>query len=478
MGVMQTQEARAQLRRRVGDTPLVRAPNLAKAAGLEDLWIKMEGANPTGTQKDRVARLEIADAVARGAPGITVASCGNFGVAIAHAAFTHNTPCRIFVPADFAGERIDTMQGLGAEVQKTEGQYEDAVHASRKFAVAEGWYDANPGGANTQRTLVGYSTIAREIFQRLDEPPEAIGVPVGNGSTLAGLHLGCRIAWGRGQIDRIPKILGGTSRDNNPLPAAAAREQETISTLDPRAIEETHVNEPLVNWDALDGQAALTAIIDSNGFAYGHTDEQLMKLHAALLEDGVDAHPASLSAVAALQAAVEDGRIKASDRVVAVLTSGRPQVTVEQIEKPEDLDGFITVLTQWLGRFGDPEIECREAVETAFDGGVVLRAVEHGDDIGYCVLTPMELTQFFPKYHLSYIAVAPEGRGKGIGTILLEDAIRVTEGDLSLHVETDNEPAIKLYEKFGFKAKYYRMLYKGTKTAKVDPAGGVGWSDP
>ena len=51
-------DARTSLRKRVGDTPLVRAPKLAKAAGLEDLWLKMEGANPTGTQKDRIARLE------------------------------------------------------------------------------------------------------------------------------------------------------------------------------------------------------------------------------------------------------------------------------------------------------------------------------------------------------------------------------------------------------------------------------------
>lgn len=468
-------DPRTNLRKRVGDTPLLRAPHLAEAAGLPNLRLKMEGANPTGTQKDRIARLEVGHAVATGHAGVSVGSCGNFGVAVAHAAYVHDIACHVFVPEEFQGERIDTMEGLGATVHRVPGAYEDAVQASREFAARENVFDANPGGANTLRTLVGYSTIATEILGRMDEPPAAVGLPIGNGSTLAGVHLGFRTAWAQGRTKGIPVIVGGSSRHNNPVPVAAARGQDKVTPIDPRGISETAVNEPLVNWDALDGDAALVAIRDSGGAAYGFTDEEMVRLHDALLRDGVEAHPASLAAVAALKVAVEEGLVDADAPLVAVMTSGRPQIQVERIGEPEDMEVFLRELSTWLGRFGDPRNEMEQAVRTAFADGFVLEARDLEGRVGYCVLTPMELSEFFPKYHLSYIAVSEKARGRGLGTVLLEEAIRFTDGDLSLHVETDNEGAIKLYEKFGFEKKYYRMIYKGTKTPTVDPAAGAGW---
>lgn len=470
-------DPRTLLRRRVGDTPLLTAPRLSEVAGLPNLRLKMEGANPTGTQKDRVARLEVAEALQRKSPGISVASCGNFGVAVAHAAYLHDLPCKVFIPADFQGERVQLMQDLGAAVERVPGTYEDAVRASRTQAGQQGWADANPGGTSTLRTLTGYANIAREILERMGEAPVVVGVPIGNGSTLAGVHLGFRTAWARGDSS-TPIMVGGTSRGNNPLPMIVARGQDTASPLDPRSIEETPVNEPLVNWDALDAHACLTAIRDSGGTAYGHTDDELLELHAALMEDGIDAHPASLAAVAALRSAVEDGLVDAQDPMVAVLTSGRPRIIVERVPEPADeaaFMGFVRELQTWLGRYGDPLPEMKQAVHAAFTDGFVLAARDTNHVLGYCVLTPMELSEFFPKYHLSYIATHPEARGRGVGTVLLEEAVRATDGALSLHVETDNEPAIKLYEKFGFQRKYYRMLYRGTRTPDVDPARGAGW---
>ncbi len=470
-------DARTTLRRRVGDTPILKAPHLAAATGLHNLRLKMEGANPTGTQKDRIARLELGDAAAHGAKGVSVGSCGNFGVAMAHAAYVHDLECHVFVPEDFRGERIALMKDLGATVHRVPGAYEDAVRESRRYSEENELFDANPGGPNTLRTLAGYSRIAEEIVTRLKATPRAIGAPVGNGSTLAGVHLGFRTAWAQGRAKDMPIFFAGSSQGQNPVLTSFSRQQERCSPLDPRAITETEVNEPLVNWDALDGTACLTAIQDSRGQAYGFTDEELLTLHTALLEDGIDAHPASLAAVAALQQALRDGHIQADDLVVAVLTSGRPQTHVEQITQPEDLDAFIKGLQTNLGRFGDPSNEMRQAIQAAFTDGFVLQALDHEGVLGHTILTPMELSEFFPRYHLSYIAVDPRARGRGVGSILLEEAIRVTDGDVSLHVDTDNESAIRLYEKFGFQKKYYRMLYKGARAAQVDPSAGSGWHE-
>ncbi len=470
-------DARTTLRRRVGDTPLLKAPHLAELVGLPGLRLKMEGANPTGTQKDRIARLEVGDAAAHGAKGVSVGSCGNFGVAIAHAAYVHDLECHVFVPEDFRGERIALMEELGASVHRVPGQYEDAVVASRAYAAEQELFDANPGGPNTLRTLAGYSRIAEEIVTRLGRTPEAIGAPIGNGSTLAGVHLGFRTAWAQGRAKDMPAFFGGSTQGQNPVITSFSRNQERCTPLDPRSITETEVNEPLVNWDALDGTACLTAIQDSRGSAYGFTDEELMELHAALLKDGVEAHPASLAAVASLRAAADEGFIQRDACVVAVMTSGRPQVAVERMTRPTDIQPFITLLQENLGRFGDPSHEMIEAVDAAFKDGFVIEASDAEGLLGHCVLTPMELSEFFPRYHLSYIAVGPNARGKGVGSILLEEAIRVTDGDLSLHVDTDNANAIKLYEKFGFQKKYYRMLFKGARASPVDPSAGSGWNE-
>ncbi|MBW3582800.1 MAG: pyridoxal-phosphate dependent enzyme [Euryarchaeota archaeon] len=470
-------DAKERLSRRVGDSPLLRAPTLSKVLGLPNLRVKLEGTNPTGTQKDRIAYLEVENAVSHGHDRITAASCGNFGVAVAYAANVRGLHCDIFTPDHFQGERIELMEKLGAVVHRVPGTYEDAVRASRMHARNENAYDGNPGGTSTMRVLAGYGPIAEEILRQTDVVPNCVAVSVGNGSTLAGIHLGFRNAWARGEIDRIPIMLAGTSRGNNPIVAAAARDQDRCTPLDPRSVHETAVNEPLVNWDALDGTAALTAVRDSRGSAYGVEDERLLELHDALLTDGFDAHPASLAAVGAIADAIEEGLVDRDGICVAVLTSGRATIGVERLaERPADWKGFLGELDTWLGRYSDPEAEIDEAVGLAFDDGHVLAATDAEGMLGICALTPMTFKSFFPKYHLSYIAVAPRARGRGVGSLLMEEAIRITRGDVSLHVETDNEKAIRLYEKFGFSKKYYRMIYSGA-SIKTDPAAGSGWAE-
>lgn len=471
-------EPSEHLAKRVGDTPLLKCPRLAEHLGLPNLRIKLEGTNPTGTQKDRIAHLEIQHAIADGHDAVTAGSCGNFGVAIAYACHVTKMECHIYVPEDFVGERVDLMEKLGAQVHRVPGNYEDAVDASRQHSKQNGAYDANPGGANTLHTLAGYASIAEEIANKARKRKmniEAVGVSVGNGSTLAGVHLGFTTLWGRGELQRVPKIFGGTSRDNNPIVVAAAQDARRCTPIDPRSINETAINEPLVNWDALDGTACLTAIQDSHGDAYGITDDVMVEYAEKLKEDGFEAHPASLTAVAALKEAVEEGHVDAEAHMVAVMTSGRAQLTIDHYQErlpKKELDQFVTDLIEWLDQFGDPRSEVEEAVFKAFDEGHVLIARDREGPVGAVTLTPMPFEEFFPLYHLSYIAVSQRARGRGIGTILLEEAVRVTKGDVSLHVETNNHAAIRLYEKFGFVPKYYRMLHQGF-TAQERPAEGV-----
>jgi len=104
---------------------------------------------------------------------------------------------------------------------------------------------------------------------------------------------------------------------------------------------------------------------------------------------------------------------------------------------------------------------CSAPSNNAFNHGYVLGAFYQGMLAGIAIVSRSRFDTFFPRYHLSYIATRQDTKGRGIATELLQQVIDLTRGDLSLHVETDNERAIKLYEKMGLRKKYYRMMYQG-----------------
>jgi threonine synthase len=173
----------------VGDTSLWRARNIEREVGLRQIYLKFEGANPTGTQKDRIAFAQAMDAMRRGFDTITVATCGNYGVATALAASLAGLRCMIHLPQDYQTKRIREITDLGAEIIRVPGDYEKAVEASREEARKHELYDGNPGGDNTSLQLRAYGEIAYEIYDELRDAPLTVAVPVSNGTTLAGLLL-------------------------------------------------------------------------------------------------------------------------------------------------------------------------------------------------------------------------------------------------------------------------------------------------
>jgi threonine synthase len=304
----------------VGDTSLSRARHLERATGLRQLYLKFEAGNPTGTQKDRIAFAQARDALRRGYDTITVATCGNYGAAVALAAVTAGLRCRIYMPARYHSRRIDEMRATGAELQRVDGDYEQTVVASAEAACKEGLYDANPGGANTPLQLAAYAEIAHEIYDELRDAPAAIAVPVSNGTTLVGIYRGFVSLHRRGKTSRIPRIVAGSSFRKNPIVEAVISKKTSCSDLDPARIRETIINEPLINWRSADGQLALTAIRASNGWA-AYASDQRMKSEAKRLRtlEGLAILPAATAGLLALLS-VHAATPLPADRYVAVMT--------------------------------------------------------------------------------------------------------------------------------------------------------------
>ena len=304
----------------VGDTSLTRARNIEREAGLRQIFLKFEGGNPTGTQKDRIAFAQCLDALRRGFDTITVATCGNYGVAVALAAFLANLRCIVYIPESYHTRRITEMVKLGAEIRRSPGDYENAVAISINIAVEKEYYDANPGGANKHLQFMAYAEIANEIYDVLRDAPKVITVPVSNGTLLAGIYRGFTTLYKRGKTSRIPKMVAGSAFKKNPIILSYKRNLESCEDLKPEAIKETLVNEPLINWHSLDGNEALIAIRESGGWADDISDSKLLS-YAKILRDkeGLNVLPASTAGLIAFL--LEHYRESMEgDRYVAVLT--------------------------------------------------------------------------------------------------------------------------------------------------------------
>ena len=304
----------------IGDTSLNRARNLERELNIRQLYIKYEGENPSGTQKDRIAFAQVRDALRRKFNIISLATCGNYGVAVAYAAYLAGIQCKIFIPETFHTERIKEMESFDAEIIRLPGTYEDTVAKSSEMALEKRWYDANPGGANTSLQISAYAEIANEIYDTLRDAPKYIAAPVSNGTLIAGVYRGFVNLYKRGKTSRIPKFIAGSAAHQNPIISSFRAGYETCVDIDPKKIKETLINEPLINWHSFDGNEALYAIRESGGEA-SHISDKKMKEMSTFLhkKEGYRILPASTSGLIAL---IEMHEIKEmiNDRYVAILT--------------------------------------------------------------------------------------------------------------------------------------------------------------
>jgi threonine synthase len=304
----------------VGDTALTRSRNIEREVGLRQIYLKFDGGNPTGTQKDRIAFAQAMDALRRGFDAITVATCGNYGVAVALAASMAGLRCFVYLPENYSTKRAKEMIDLGANILRVPGHYEHAVEVSRSRAEAEEIYDANPGGSNTAIQLRAYGEIAYEIYDELRDAPAAVAVPVSNGTTLAGIYKGFLSLYRRGKTSRLPKMVAGSSHGKNPIIRAFKKNAPYCEDLPPEIIRETAINEPLVNWHSIDGDYALDAVRSTGGWAEYASDRAMLSYAKILREnEGLNVLPASTAGMLVL---IERHRKETlpGDRYVVMLT--------------------------------------------------------------------------------------------------------------------------------------------------------------
>jgi threonine synthase len=304
----------------VGDTSMTRARNIEREVGLRQIYLKFEGGNPTGTQKDRIAFAQALDAMRRGFDAVTLATCGNYGMAMSLACSLAGLRCFIYIPETYHTRHAQEMLQYGAEIIPVQGDYEKAVMLSRQRAESAEIYDTNPGGPNTALQLKAYGEIAYEIYDELRDAPGFVAVPVSNGTTLAGIYKGFLSLYRRGKTSRIPHLVAGSSFGKNPIVHSYLKNTLICGDLRPEQIHETPVNEPLINWQSIDGDYALQAIRLTRGWASYASDKNMTSYSRMIRElEGLNVLPASTAGLSALL----DWHRKESfnsDRYVVILT--------------------------------------------------------------------------------------------------------------------------------------------------------------
>jgi threonine synthase len=170
-----------------GNTPLLPAPRLSERLGAE-VWLKWEGANPTGSFKDRGMAVAVGRAAERGAPGVVCASTGNTGASAAAYAARAGLRAVILIPKGaVARGKLAQVLVAGAELREVEGDFTDVHVLARRLAEEEGLVNVN--SINPDR-IEGQASAAREIVAQLGGLPDVLALPYGGGGNTTAYLLG------------------------------------------------------------------------------------------------------------------------------------------------------------------------------------------------------------------------------------------------------------------------------------------------
>jgi threonine synthase len=451
-------------KQRVGRTPLVRARGLEGELGIERIHLKLEGNNPTGHRVDRLAYLLIRDALSRGKHTLCLAGYGAIAGSLRQFGRAFDVTCVFYIPE---GSRLfsdEVERGEGVLVREHGRTFEASIEESRRVARKRGWYNANFGLANSMINMYAFSDIAAELTEQLQGRVDTVLCQTADGSAVSGLHLGFREQWMQERLKRPPALWAVSTSAGNAIVESFRRNSPEILTLEQERPATTRYGRRLVSAVCQNGQDALNAIYDTGGRALGMSDQEVL----ASVERTRDLEKIMLTLenafpVAGLVTAAERGELGPGDHVL-ILDDGKVDLEIRALGL-DDLNmpygKLLERLDGWLGEFTDPLEEIDEAVRQAFEKGFVLGAFDGSTLRGLTVLVNTGFEVFIPQYHMAYIATEKSAKGMGIATQLIQEAIERSGGSLSLHVDSGNKKAIRLYEKMGLRRKYARMLYVG-----------------
>jgi threonine synthase len=270
-----------------GNTPLLHAPRLGERYGC-DLWLKWEGANPTGSFKDRGMSVATTRAVERGVTRLVCASTGNTAASCAAYAARAGIEAVIVVPAGaIASSKLVQVRAVGGRIVEIDGSFSDAFAHAEQLASEPGSAFVNSGGSDDR--IEGQMSVAREIAEQLGAAPDVVTLPYGGGGNTRAVARGFEEL-----VGTLPALY----------PVEAARRPDTVASAIriTEPVHETWVHE---------------AVARSGGSVITVDDEEILDAWRDLRTlEGVFSEPSSAAGIAGLA----HGSAQSDKRVVCIVT--------------------------------------------------------------------------------------------------------------------------------------------------------------
>ncbi len=319
-----------------GGTPLLRSPRLSEETGCL-VYLKYEGANPTGSFKDRGMTVAVSRAVERGARAVVCASTGNTSASAAAYAARAGLACAVLVPkGGVALGKLAQALVAGARVLEIDAGFDEALRLTRELADRHAVTLVN--SVNPDR-IQGQKTCAFEICDALARGPDLHVVPVGNAGNITSHWLGYRELRQTAEIERMPRMFGFQAEGAAPIVRGEPVERpETVASA-------IRIGNP-ASW-----KPALEAAAESGGDILAVTDEEILSAYRDVAAEGLFAEPASAASVAGLRLLLRTGSLERGAVVVCVLTGhglkdpGAAMESVDGAERaPADIDAVAEIL--------------------------------------------------------------------------------------------------------------------------------------
>jgi threonine synthase len=298
-----------------GLTPLVPAPRLAAELGLEELYLKLDTANPTHSFKDRVVAVACAKARELGLQTIACSSTGNLANAVAARAAAEGLDAVVFCPHDLEREKLVATAAYGATIYAVRGSYDDCSRLTVELSFELPWGFVNVGLRSYYAEAS--KTIAYEIAEQLGwELPDVVACPIASGSLLSKVHCGFGDLAGLGLVSGpTPRLVGAQAAGCAPV-ASAYAEERAVKPLRPSTIARS-----LAIGSPADGERAIDAVRGSGGAIHAVAEEEIGENMGLLAETtGVFGETAAGVTLGALREAIAHGEVGRSDRVVLLVT--------------------------------------------------------------------------------------------------------------------------------------------------------------
>ncbi|MGL4172710.1 MAG: threonine synthase [Actinomycetota bacterium] len=293
-----------------GGTPLVYARQLSTLTGC-DVWIKVEGMNPTASFKDRGMTMAISRARQAGARAVLCASTGNTSASAAAYATAAGMACGVLVPdGKIALGKLSQAVAHGATLLQVEGNFDDCLTLARKLSES---YPVELVNSVNPYRIEGQKTAAFEVVDALGDAPDIHCLPVGNAGNITAYWQGYReytvTSSAPGPASKTPAMWGFQAAGAAPIVLGHPVDQpDTIATA-------IRIGNP-ASW-----RQAEHARDESSGRITAVTDQQILAAHRFLASrDGIFVEPASAAGVAGLLAAHHSGEVRPGLRVVCTVT--------------------------------------------------------------------------------------------------------------------------------------------------------------